>query len=77
MSTEDNEPPDERHLAVRRRDNEQCQNCFRGIAEARRLEVHQIVPSDHGGSEKLSNYITLCPECREGARSGRATQGRN
>lgn len=62
-----NQPaPDERQLAIRRRDREQCQNCHKGIAEAKDLVAHQIIPTKRGGTEKLSNYITLCAECREG-----------
>lgn len=54
---------DERMAAIRDRDRNRCQNCFRTNGEVSQLEVHQIVPENRGGTERLSNYTLLCRRC--------------
>lgn len=51
-------PTDERVIAVRLRDHDQCTVCNRTES----LEVHQIVPDDKGAEKKLANYILLCED---------------
>jgi 5-methylcytosine-specific restriction endonuclease McrA len=67
MSIQTDVPPsDERSVAVRLRDHEQCQACNRTRSEVRDLDVHQIVPTERAANQ-LSNYILLCRECHERA----------
>ncbi|MFC6752781.1 HNH endonuclease [Halorubrum tibetense] len=39
---------------------------------ARVLEVHHVVPRANGGTNDLSNLITLCPDCHEDVHDRRA-----
>ena len=43
-----------------RRDNGKCQGC--GLTDAL-VHVHHKTPRGEGGSDKLSNLTTLCPDC--------------
>lgn len=61
---------DDRRDAVLERDHHQCQNCYRTASEAS-LRVHQIVPREGGGTRQLTNLVTLCETCHEGATDGR------
>jgi 5-methylcytosine-specific restriction endonuclease McrA len=45
--------------AVRRRDGEACRNC----GSTARLSVHHLLPAALGGSDDMSNLITLCGVC--------------
>lgn len=47
--------------AVRKRDNNECQSCPNN--EGRTLNVHHIVPLGCGGTNTISNLITLCSRC--------------
>ena len=48
-----------RQVAIER-DGYQCQGC---TATANFFDVHHIVPLSQGGSNTLSNLITLCERC--------------
>ena len=50
-------------IEVFRRDKYLCQECGRG-REAK-LHVHHIIPFSRGGSDEMSNLITLCESCNE------------
>jgi 5-methylcytosine-specific restriction endonuclease McrA len=52
-------PADERAIAVRLRDNEQCTVCNRSQSETN-LEVHAIIPDDEEAASKLANFVLLC-----------------
>ena len=54
---------------VFKRDKYQCQNC--GTSGAR-LNCHHIVPLDKGGTNNLSNLITLCEKCHAKIHPGMA-----
>jgi len=41
------------------RDGEHCQKC----GSKDRLEVHHVTPRHLGGSDELSNLVTLCKKC--------------
>lgn len=62
MSTANDIPQtDERAVAVRLRDDEQCAICNRNQAEVQ-LEVHEIVANDDEAAKTISNYMLLCKE---------------
>jgi len=49
---------------IKARDRNQCQVCGEVPPFPHgRLEVHHIVPSAEGGSDKLENLVTLCDLC--------------
>lgn len=54
---------------VYRRDDYQCQNCGRWGGEwgEYQLEAHHIVPLSQGGSNEMSNLVTLCEQCHDAA----------
>ena len=54
---------DERAIAVRLRDNEQCQACSRTASEST-LEIHRIVPVN---TNQMSNFVLLCKRCHAAA----------
>ncbi|WP_417936021.1 HNH endonuclease [Haloarcula saliterrae] len=63
---------DRRRRQVYKRDNYECQNCGqkgrrRGDAE---LHAHHVVPKSVGGSDKLSNLITVCKSCHGSIHNG-------
>ena len=45
------------------RDNHTCQQC----GSKKRLECHHIIPVVNGGTNELSNLITLCHDCHSKA----------
>ncbi len=46
------------------RDNFRCVKCGKfGIQDAKTLEIHHIIPKKNGGSDELSNLMTLCRKC--------------
>ncbi len=49
--------------AILTRDGMHCQMPGCSCAEAWQLEVHHIVPVEHGGTHMLENGITLCRPC--------------
>ena len=46
---------------VLNRDNHCCVKC----EESRSLHVHHVIPRKLGGSDELSNLITLCAACHK------------
>lgn len=50
--------------AVLDRDRRQCANCKRSEEEVK-LDVHHIVPRGRGGSDRISNLVTLCRQCHD------------
>jgi hypothetical protein len=56
----------DRAQEVRKRDNYSCQKCGgNGPRDKIELHVHHIVPRGRGGSDALTNLITLCKICHE------------
>jgi len=53
--------------AVRERDRHKCMNCYRDEDEVNELDTHHIVARGNGGSNRLSNLITLCRQCHDAA----------
>lgn len=49
--------------AVFTRDGYKCQCCNRGIKEGAILHVHHIQYRSQGGTNRMSNLITLCEKC--------------
>jgi 5-methylcytosine-specific restriction endonuclease McrA len=47
---------------VLKRDRRHCQNCK---AHGTRLDVHHVVPVSVGGSNNLTNLLTLCFACHK------------
>lgn len=58
---------DGRIEVIRDRDRNRCQNCHKTKGEASRLEVHQIIAGDRGGTDRLSNFTLLCRRCHSRA----------
>lgn len=50
-------------IEVFKRDNYTCQEC--GAGKEAKLHVHHIIPFSRGGSDEMSNLITLCESCNE------------
>ncbi len=50
-------------IEVFKRDNYICQEC--GASREAKLHVHHIIPFSRGGSDEMSNLITLCESCNE------------
>ncbi|MCX6558684.1 MAG: HNH endonuclease [Candidatus Aminicenantes bacterium] len=46
--------------AVRERDDYHCKSCG---TEYQVLHVHHVIPLSRGGSNNISNLITLCEKC--------------
>jgi len=51
------------------RDNFRCQACGRGANDGVKLSVDHVVPVDWGGTNDVSNLLTLCDECNRGKKS--------
>ena len=60
---------DELRERVYKRDEYRCQNC--GISNVK-LHCHHIVPLNKGGTNNLSNLITLCEDCHAKVHPGMA-----
>lgn len=67
-------PPDwgERRRAVYRRDDYTCQRCGaqsgpHASGDGVPLHAHHVVPLSEGGSNQLSNLLTLCERCHDEA----------
>ncbi|WP_084156879.1 HNH endonuclease [Haladaptatus cibarius] len=49
---------------VKRRDRYRCKNCnYKGSEGDGKMHAHHIVPLKDGGSNNMSNLITLCEDC--------------
>lgn len=56
----------ELRYAVLERDNFQCRFCDRGGKSSDYiLEVHHVIWRRNGGSDAMSNLITVCPYCHD------------
>ena len=51
------------------RDSFRCQACGRGAKDEVKLTVDHVVPVDWGGSNDISNLLTLCEECNRGKKA--------
>lgn len=47
------------------RDLYTCQRCFKKYRSKGHISAHHIVPRVDGGSDELSNLITLCHKCHD------------
>jgi 5-methylcytosine-specific restriction endonuclease McrA len=57
----------ERRELVLERDERTCQNCGTSATDLEAtLHVHHKTPVTDGGSDDLSNLVTLCPSCHRG-----------
>ena len=62
-----NEPKRKRTLTnsikveVFKRDNYTCQEC--GAGREAKLHVHHLIPVSRGGTDEMSNLVTLCDSC--------------
>jgi len=52
--------------AVRERDRNRCQNCL-AEGDDVTLNTHHVVPRGQGGSNRMSNLLTLCKQCHAAA----------
>lgn len=65
----DNDPKRKRDLTksikieVFKRDNYTCQEC--GAGKEAKLHVHHKIPHAKGGSDEMSNLVTLCESCNQ------------
>lgn len=50
---------------VQKRDHYRCRECFRERPNVQ-LQVHHKVEKRQGGTDDLSNLVTLCTECHAG-----------
>ena len=50
-----------------RRDNHLCQPCKRNGRLTPAREVHHIKAKAHGGTDEMSNLISICQECHQDA----------
>jgi HNH endonuclease len=48
--------------AVRQRDGNRCRNCG-ASGDGVRLSVHHWLPANLGGTDDMSNLVTLCSTC--------------
>jgi predicted RNA-binding Zn-ribbon protein involved in translation (DUF1610 family) len=62
--------PPARRREVLARDGHRCRG--RGCGGTRFLDVHHVVPRDHGGSNDPENLITLCAPCHRLIHRGKA-----
>ena len=51
------------------RDGFRCQACGRGAKDEVKLTVDHVVPVDWGGTNDISNLLTLCAECNRGKKA--------
>ena len=52
-------------IACLKRDRYSCQRCEKKDSRGRGLSAHHIVPRESGGSNDLSNLLTLCHKCHD------------
>lgn len=50
-------------IEVFKRDNHTCQEC--GAGREAKLHVHHIIPVSRGGTDEMSNLVTLCESCNQ------------
>lgn len=50
---------------VLQRDRFTCQRCRRKFRYKKKFIVHHLIPRQKGGSNELSNLITLCHACHD------------
>ena len=51
------------------RDEFKCQACGRAASEGVKLQIDHKVPVDWGGTNDISNLVTLCDECNRGKKA--------
>ena len=51
------------------RDNFRCRSCGRGANDDVKLTVDHVRPVDWGGTNDISNLLTLCEECNRGKKA--------
>jgi 5-methylcytosine-specific restriction endonuclease McrA len=51
------------------RDGFRCKTCGRGADNGIKLQVDHIVPVDWGGTNDISNLLTLCEQCNRGKKA--------
>jgi hypothetical protein len=51
-------------IEVLRRDGNKCRECGRTAGQVP-LEIHHVVPVAKGGTDEMSNLITLCKSCND------------
>lgn len=51
------------------RDGFRCKACGRGAENGIKLQVDHAVPVDWGGTNDISNLVTLCEECNRGKKA--------
>ena len=51
------------------RDNFRCKACGRDAADGVKLNVDHATPVDWGGTNDISNLVTLCDECNRGKKA--------
>ncbi len=51
------------------RDNFRCRTCGRSVDDGVKLTVDHIRPVDWGGTNEISNLLTLCDECNRGKKA--------
>ncbi len=65
--SEDNQhdPSHQRKQAVHERDRRQCVNCLGQQTHVDKLDADHGVPRGAGGSDQLSNLLSLCRRCHD------------
>ena len=51
------------------RDSFRCRACGRSADDGIKLNVDHIIPVDWGGTNEISNLLTLCEECNRGKKA--------
>ena len=51
------------------RDAFRCKACGRGADDGVKLTIDHIIPVDWGGTNDMSNLLTLCEECNRGKKA--------
>ncbi|MCL0091946.1 HNH endonuclease [Dehalococcoidales bacterium] len=51
------------------RDTFRCRACGRGADDGVKLTIDHIIPVDWGGTNDMSNLLTLCEECNRGKKA--------
>ena len=56
------------------RDNYTCQ-CCKGKSGSKELHVHHVIPKSEGGTNVVTNLITVCAPCHKDIHAGKKTLG--